>query len=117
MRTLIDNRFVFEPYWKALRDHDASGQWERQFTASKKVAMKAVLDQDTATVMSVVLDRLYILRNQLVHGGATWRGKANRAQVKDGARVLGALVPVIVEVMMASGDADFGGIAYPWIAG
>lgn len=116
VRVLIENKFVFEPFWKALRDHDSSGHWEKQFAASKRVALKALLDRDTATVLSVVLDRLYVLRNQLVHGGATWRGKANRAQVKDGARVLGALVPVIVEVMIESQGADFGGISFPWVA-
>jgi hypothetical protein len=116
IRNLIVNRFVFEPYWKALRDHDSSGQWEKQFAASKRVALRALLDHDTATVLSVVLDRLYVLRNQLVHGGATWRGRANRAQVRDGARIMGAIAPVIVEVMMESGGAEFGEIAFPWVA-
>lgn len=116
VRTLIENRFVFEPYWKALREHDSSDRWEKSFAAGKRVALKALLDGDTGTVLSVVLDRLYVLRNQLVHGGATWRGKANRAQVKDGTRIMGALVPVVLEVMMESRDADFGGIAYPWLA-
>ena len=30
IRTLIENKFVFEPFWQALRDHDGSGQWERK---------------------------------------------------------------------------------------
>jgi hypothetical protein len=117
IRMLIENRYVFEPFWKALRDHDASDRWERQFADGKRIALRAVLDQDTATVLSVVLDRLYVLRNQLVHGGATWRSGANRNQVGDGARILGALVPVIVAVMMESRDTDFGGIAFPWLPG
>jgi hypothetical protein len=36
IRTLIDNKFVFEPFWAAMREHDSSGQWERQFAASRK---------------------------------------------------------------------------------
>lgn len=116
VRTLIENKFVFEPFWKALREHDSSGHWEQSFAGSKRVALKALLDGDTATVLSVVLDRLYVLRNQLVHGGATWRGAANRAQVKDGARILGALVPAVIEVMLDSNGADFGSIAFPLVA-
>ncbi|HET8898898.1 MAG TPA: hypothetical protein VFN09_09040 [Rhodanobacteraceae bacterium] len=115
VRTLIENRFVFEPFWKALREHDSSGHWEKQFAASKRLALKALLENDTATVLSVVLDRLYVLRNQLIHGGATWRGKANRAQIRDGARILAALVPAILEVMFDAGDTDFGAAAYPWL--
>lgn len=116
VRTLIENRYVFEPFWKALREHDASDKWERSFAASKRVAFKALLDGDTATVLSVVLDRLYVLRNQLVHGGATWRSGANRAQVRDGARILGALVPALLEVMLDCTDTDFGGVAFPLVA-
>ncbi len=28
VRTLSQNRFVFEPFWKALRQRDASGRWD-----------------------------------------------------------------------------------------
>lgn len=31
-----------------------------------------------------LLRRLYVLRNQLVHGSATWNSSANRAKVRDG---------------------------------
>jgi len=60
-----------------------------------------------------VLDRLYVLRNQLVHGGATWGGQTNRAQVRDGAAILGTLVPIMLALMMQADDEAFAGIAYP----
>lgn len=112
IRTLIDNRFVFEPFWRAMREHDASNAWETSFAAAKKRALDAVMNKHTATLLSIVLDRLYVLRNQLIHGGATWNGSANRAQVKDGAAILGTLLPTLVELMM-SGDDDFGEVAFP----
>lgn len=115
IRTLVENKHVFEPFWRARREHDGSRTWEASFTASKKVAMKALMGKETGTLLSIVLDRLYVLRNQLVHGGATWGGKTNRAQVKDGASILGVLVPIMLDVMMqAEGDA-FEAIAYPVI--
>lgn len=113
IRTLVDNRFVFEPFWRAMREHDASQAWETSFAAAKKRALDAVMRNDTATLLSIVLDRLYVLRNQLIHGGATWNGSTNRAQVKDGAAILGVLVPVIVGLMMQGGDEDFGEVAFP----
>lgn len=113
IRTLIDNRFVFEPFWRALREHDASNAWETSFAAAKKRALDAVMKHDTATLLSIVLDRLYVLRNQLIHGGATWNGSANRAQVKDGAAILGVLLPMVVELMMQGGDEGFGEVAFP----
>ena len=35
------------------------------------------------TVLSIVLSRIYTLRNQLVHGGATWDSSVNREQLRD----------------------------------
>ena len=113
IRTLVENKHVFEPFWRALREHDGSGTWEVSFISSKKVAMRALISKETGKLLSIVLDRLYVLRNQLVHGGATWGGMTNRAQVKDGAAILGTLVPIMLEVMMQAGGDDFDAIAYP----
>jgi hypothetical protein len=113
IRTLIENRFVFEPFWKAMREHDSSERWAEQFATSRKVALKALMDQQTDVLLSIVLDRLYTLRNQLVHGGSTWNSSANRDQVRDAARILLALLPIVIELMMENDGADFGAIAYP----
>jgi len=113
IRSLIDNRFVFEPFWKALREHDASNRWEEQFASSKRAALQAVMDARTATVLSIVVDRLYVLRNQLVHGGATWNSSVNRVQVRDGVSILAKMLPIVVEVMLANPDTDFGAVMYP----
>lgn len=112
IRTLIGNKFVFEPFWRAMREHDASNAWETSFEGSRRLALKAVMDKDTATLLSIVLDRLYVLRNQLIHGGATWNGTTNRAQVKDGAEILAVLVPAMLDLMLGAAD-DFGEIAFP----
>jgi hypothetical protein len=75
--------------------------------------MKALLGNDTSTLLSIVLDRLYVLRNQLIHGGATWNGASNRAQVKDGAAILAVLLPIIIELMMKGEKDEFDAITYP----
>ncbi|MGY0505653.1 hypothetical protein [Luteimonas sp. e5] len=113
IRTLIENRFVFEPFWTALREHDASNRWEASFAASRKAALAAVMDNDTTTVLSIVFDRLYVLRNQLVHGGATWNSQVNRAQLHDAVRILGTLLPLMLEVMLDHPQHDFGEVLYP----
>jgi hypothetical protein len=113
IRTMVENKFVFEPFWRALRDHDSSGNWESQFAASRKTALKSIMEGHTDTVLSIVIDRLYVLRNQLVHGGATWNSSINRAQVKDGAQILLAIVPIVIELMLDHPAEDFGAILYP----
>ena len=113
IRTLIDNRFVYEPFWRALREHDGSGRWEQQFNDSRKIAMRAVLDKRVDILLQVILDRLYMLRNQLVHGGTTWASSVNRAQLRDGVAILGTLVPVIMALMVEMKDFDLGQEAFP----
>ena len=73
------------------------------------------MSNDTATLLSIVFDRLYVLRNQLIHGEATWNSGVNRAQVKDGTHILLALVSVVIELMLRQPEADFGEILYPVI--
>lgn len=115
IRTLVENRFVFAPFWRALRNHDSSGRWEEQFISSKRAALHAMVSGDTPKVLGVVFDRLYVLRNQIVHGGATWNSSVNRAQVRDGATIMLAVLPILIELMLDHPELDFGAINYPVI--
>ena len=58
-----------------------------------------------------------MLRNQLVHGGATWNGQVNRDQMRDGAAILAFLVPVFVDIMLDHAHEDWGDAFYPVIEG
>lgn len=113
IRTLLDNQYVFEPFWKALRDYDSSNRWEESFANSRKAALRAIMDGDTAKLLSIVFDRLYVLRNQLVHGGATWNSTVNRAQLKDGTAIMLAITPIVLGLMLEHPEMDFGEIMYP----
>lgn len=115
IRTLLENRFVFEPFWRGLREHDASERWKVLLQASNKAAMACMLENRTADLLRMVLDRLYVLRNQLVHGGATWNSALNRTQLHDGCTILGSLVPTIIAIMMNGDGFDDDPVAYPAI--
>jgi hypothetical protein len=64
-------------------------------------------------ILSTLFDRLYVLRNQLVHGGATWNSSVNRAQVGDGARIMAFLVPLFIDLMMDNPEFAWGAPYYP----
>ena len=113
IRTLIDNKFTYEPFWTGMRTHDASNRWEEGFSNSKKAAFAAVMQGDTSKVLAIVFDRLYVLRNQLVHGGATWNSQVNRAQLADAVAILGTLVPLVLTIMMDHPDQPYGDALYP----
>jgi hypothetical protein len=64
-------------------------------------------------VLGIVFTRLYTLRNQLMHGGATWGGKVNRDQLRDCNALMGKLVPMIIEIMLDNPDTLWGDAVYP----
>lgn len=116
IRNLIQNQYVYEPFWRAMREHDSSESWKWSFESSKKAAMDSLFKHETVNVLTVIFDRLYILRNQLVHGGSTWNSKVNRQQVKDGADFMDKFVPLIIQLMVLSSEEDWGELTYPVLA-
>lgn len=113
IRLLIDNQYVFQPFWDYHNGWIAEAEWQERFEKSRAAARRGLARQDTKRLLAVVLDRLYTLRNQLIHGGATWNSGVNRAQVKDGAAILALLVPTVVHLMMESPEQVWGDACYP----
>jgi hypothetical protein len=85
------------------------------FDGAKRAAHAALAAGNTPVVLSILFDRLYVLRNQLLHGGATWNSAANRAQVRDGAALLGHLLPLFIDLMMDNPGEDWAMPLYPVI--
>ncbi|MFQ3596573.1 MAG: hypothetical protein SNJ63_10740 [Sphingomonadaceae bacterium] len=113
IRLLLDNRYVFAPFWCFQNGDPAHANWEARLAAEKRQVLKAMKALDTPKILRLLFERLYVLRNQLVHGGATWGGKVNRAQVKDGAAILGTLLPIFLDLMMDHPAEDWGRPYYP----
>jgi len=116
VRLLMENRYVFNPFWQHHNGIPGYDDWQARFAASSRRFASAFQAGDTPSVLSFVFDRLYVLRNQLVHGGATWNSGVNRAQVRDGAAILAFLMPVFVDLMMDHPQEDWGQPFYPVIA-
>lgn len=93
--------------------HDNLNLRVHRFVAAKRVAGKALGQRDTVKVLGIALSRLYTLRNQLIHGGATWSSKVNRVQLRDGVNLLGKLVPIVIETMMDHRGTIWGDPCYP----
>jgi hypothetical protein len=70
-RLLLDNRYIYQDFWNYRNGKLTETAWQRNFADANKAARTALAQRDTATVLSIVLSRLYTLRNQLMHGGAT----------------------------------------------
>ncbi|HVN43466.1 MAG TPA: hypothetical protein VMT50_11830 [Steroidobacteraceae bacterium] len=113
IRLLLDNPYVFQDFWNFQNGTLPEAQWKANFERAKKSAAAALGRRDTVAVLSVVLSRIYTLRNQLIHGGATWGSSVNREQLRDCTRFMAKLVPLLIEIMMDHRDTLWGDACYP----
>ena len=65
-------------------------------------------------VLDEILDRVYVMRCQLVHGAATYGGKLNRTSLKRCVMMMQRLLPALLLVWIDHGaDEDWGPMCYP----
>ncbi len=108
IHSLIANKFVYNPFWQHQNGMADFGNWKSQFADSKRRFKFDFDSRKTVVVLGALFDRLYVLRNQIMHGGSTWDSRVNRAQVRDGAAILGFLIPVLVDLMMDHPHENWG---------
>ncbi|MDH0097764.1 HEPN domain-containing protein [Pseudomonas sp. GD04158] len=117
IRVLLDNPYVFQSFWDHQSGKIDEPTWKTRFASGKRAAQQALASGNTPALLGVLFNRLYTLRNQLIHGGATWNGSVNREQMRDCTSLLGKLVPLIIELMMDCADTLWGDACYPVVDG
>lgn len=113
IRALLDNPFVYHPYWQYVNGKISEDAWKQSFAAAKSLAAKALGQNDTSKLLTIVLSRIYTLRNQLIHGGATCNSELNRQQLRDCTHMMEALVPRVISIMMDTAQSHWGEPYYP----
>lgn len=113
IRNIFENKYLYQPFWDGLRRHDSTEAWKTPFEGGRANALKALMEQRTLDVTGLLCSRLYVLRNQLIHGGATHSGDLNRDALRDANRVLGTVVPIIIDLLIPLQGEEFGELAYP----
>lgn len=108
IRLLLDNQFIYAPYWKYINGDAYYEDWLERMDKEKLKVNKCLASKDTISILTILFGRLYVLRNQMVHGGATWNSKVNRSQVRDCAAFLTSIMPVFVNIMMDNPDYKWG---------
>lgn len=110
---LLQNHFVYEPFWRSFREGAGDEAWQGRFEQSharvsysfRKLSDPGLgPDEKIHHLHSVLVEvflRLYTLRNQVFHGGATYGTGRGRKQIKHGSFIMANLVPVILDIMEA----------------
>ena len=114
VRQLLKNQYVFQEYWDYTSGVEAAKSWKTKLNQSNKKAQKAIGERRRVKdLVAIVFERLYTLRNQLMHGAATYQGSLNRQQVRDGANILNYLVPRVFLIILKNDQENWGEIIYP----
>ena len=113
IRLILENEFIFKPFWDFQRGDIKN--YKESFKLSVDKANRLLMKKDVGAFLMLFLNRLYTLRNQIFHGGATYKGRVNRQQVKDASSILGRLIPIIIEIMVINKEENWGKVYYPVI--
>ncbi|MHA2759295.1 HEPN domain-containing protein [Vibrio harveyi] len=115
IRLILENEFILQSYWDFQSERISEQDWKNHRSKAKTAASKALGQCNTAVVLSILFSRLYTLRNQIIHGGATFNSSANRKQLRDCTSILEMLIPNIIELMMDNKSVLRGAPVYPLI--
>lgn len=115
IRSVLDNEFILESYWNYHAGRITEREWKEARSKAKIAANAALGHNNTASVLSIVFARLYTLRNQIIHGGATYGSSANRKQLRGCTALLEKILPTIIKIMMNSSSELWGDPVYPLI--
>ena len=120
IRILLENQYVFAPFWKWVQGEAEGDDWQERFEREIANVRRKLSRRDIHGVLRIVFDRLYTLRNQIFHGGATFSEGWGQTQVHDGSRIMASLVPAVLAIMRTDIDrnpdtAVWGAVAYPRI--
>ena len=123
IRILLNNQYVFKPFWQWVRSDTQVEDWSAELERRNKGATKALgkaleraRNEDVHSVFREVFRRLYQLRNQVFHGGVTFKKGWGRTQLRDGSRIMAEVVPVMLKIMDENPESDWGKVAYPRVS-
>ena len=134
VQNIMENVYLYRGFWDSLTDHDFNWQeWSNRIWFERDCAFvkerlayrppsgslqaqlrpNALIPTDVAGILHKLFDRLNVLRNQLMHGCATQHGTLNRRQVDAGAKLLGPLVHLFLEIMVDNAGGRLGCACIP----
>jgi hypothetical protein len=107
--SIFEDEYLVKYFWEEPTDERA-----RKTQKTKFDARTWYQQGQYALILDRLMERIYFLRCQLVHGAATFGGKLNRTAIRRCSTMLGHLMPAILIVIIDHGhEEDWGDLCYP----
>ena len=116
--SLTKYRFVRPEFWK--RHHDIHKIKKHLPLKKELLTPETLKKREVKIILYRVFECLYILRNQIMHGGSTWDSNLNKEQVKISIEIMSWLLPVFIEIMLKTPEDKWklwGRVWYPRVEG
>lgn len=103
IKKLLDNEYAFEFFWTHQNSASGNENWKTKFEEDKNIVNEPLGIQDVQEILGVLFNHLYVVRNQIFHGNATWNGGRNSDQLRDGTNIMASIVPQLINSIMDMG--------------
>ena len=106
---ILDDNYLGDYFWR-----DPSTQRANKTSKDRRNAATWYLEERWSLILENLVDRIYLLRCQLVHGAATHGSNLNRKSLGRCVTMLGHLLPALLMVWIEHGsDEEWGPMCYP----
>jgi hypothetical protein len=113
--SLMSIQYLFKQFWISI--HVQEEGWDAEYEIQNT---RLLIDRDQRNTLShcnAIVQRVYVLRNQVIHGGATFESSMNREQMNICNQFMHGLLLRIINVMMKKPLYDWGSTNYPPLTG
>jgi len=107
--SLLEDEYLSGYFWQ-----EPSAKRAGQSRKTKHKAQSWYIERRWVMILDQLLDRIYLMRCQLVHGAATHGGKLNRTSLHRCVTMMQRLLPAFLMVWIDHGaEEDWGPMCYP----
>jgi hypothetical protein len=107
--SIFEDEYLTKYFWEEPTEERA-----RKSQKTKFAARNWYLEGNNGLILWRVMERIYLLRCQLVHGAATFGGSLNRTALRRCCGMLGHLLTALLLVIIDHGaEEDWGPLCYP----
>jgi hypothetical protein len=99
IRILLDSRYTFKPYWDYQNGKISKEKWVLALKRNNRIALRALEHRDIATLIFVIFERIYTLRNQLLHGSFCPNDICIHSDMRGATLMMSELMPVFLELL------------------
>ena len=110
IKSVLTNEYLLSSYWKF---HKSNPKLWIEIYEKEKIVTKALSDSNSLSILNIMFDRLYVLRNQIFHGNATWNSKVNRKQLEQCTDLLSEIIPIFIVIMIENPKVNWGELVVP----